>query len=205
MENLKARNQTRTEEILKDCNALLSGHFLLSSGRHGGQYMQCAKIQQYPELLEEITAMIAEQLKADIHIGGRQKLADIVVAPALGGIAFGYALARQLGTESIFTERVEGKMTLRRGFEIPAGARVIVAEDVITTGLSTREVIEVVESCKGIPVGAAAMVDRSGGTVQIGTPLVTAYSKQIPSYLPEECPLCADGDGPKLVKPGSRG
>jgi len=188
-------NQNRTEEILTECGALLNGHFLLTSGRHAGQYMQCAQVQQYPGCLEEIAEMIAS--------GFSQDEVDIVIAPAIGGIVIGYELARKLGAKSIFTERVDGKVTLRRGFEVPKGARVVVAEDVITTGLSTKEVIEVVNEYGGELVGIGVMVDRTGGDVQFGVKVVAAYSKEIGTYDPENCPLCKEGAQPP-IKPGSR-
>ena len=186
---------TNVEQILVDCQALLTGHFLLSSGRHAGQYMQCAKVQQYPQKLETIVKLLAG------GFAGVQ--ADIVVAPAIGGIVVGYELARQLGIKSIFTERVDGKVELRRGFELPAGARVIVAEDVITTGLSTREVVEAVHAHSAVLVGVGVMVDRTGGKLEFGqAKVVSAYSKEIISYPPEDCPLCKQNL--PLVKPGSR-
>ena len=188
-------SQNRAEEILTQCGALLNGHFLLTSGRHAERYMQCAKVQQYPKNLETIAKVIAEGFAGD-NI-------EIVIAPAIGGIVIGYELARQLGAKSIFTERVDGKVTLRRGFDIPKGARVVVAEDVITTGLSTKEVIEVVESYGGRLVGIGVMVDRTGGNVPFDAKVVAAYSKNIVSYDQESCPLCEEGAQPP-VKPGSR-
>ena len=187
--------QNNVEEILKQSQALLDGHFLLTSGRHAGQYMQCARVQQYPDRLEAIAKIIAEGFSGD--------RVDIVIAPAIGGIVIGYELARQLGAKSIFTERVDGKMELRRGFDIPKGARVIIAEDVITTGLSTKEVIDVAAAYGAEIVGVGVMVDRTGGNADLGAKIVSAYSRQISSYLPEECPICAQGELP-LIKPGSR-
>ena len=188
-------NQKRAEEILVACGALLTGHFLLTSGRHAGQYMQCAKVQQYPDRLEWMAKSIAE--------GFDGESVDFVVAPAIGGIVIGYELARQLGARSVFTERVDGKVELRRGFEIPKGARVIVAEDVITTGLSTKEVIDLATECGAQVVGVGVMVDRTGGNLSLGVKVVSAYSKEIASYPADACPLCQAG-GPPPVKPGSR-
>ena len=186
--------QNRAEQILTQCEALLNGHFLLTSGRHAGQYMQCAKVQQYPRRLEEIAEIIAEGFARDE--------VDVVVAPAIGGIVIGYELARKLGAMSIFTERVDGKVTLRRGFEIPKGAKVVIAEDVITTGLSTKEVIEVVNEQGGQLVGVGVIADRTGGNAPLDTKVVAAYSKNIISYEAQDCPLCKESGPP--VKPGSR-
>ncbi|MCL1987856.1 MAG: orotate phosphoribosyltransferase [Firmicutes bacterium] len=182
------------EQILTDCEAILHGHFLLTSGRHGDIYMQCAKVQQYPNHMELIAKAIAE--------GFQGETVDIVIAPAVGAIVFGYELARQLNAKAIFAERQDGKMTLRRGFEIPQGAKVVAAEDTITTGGSILEIIEIIRQNKANLLGAASIVDRTGGEINLGTKLVSAYSKKIISYTAEECPLCKAGE--PIVKPGSR-
>ena len=187
--------QNRAEEILTESGALLNGHFLLTSGKHAGQYMQCAKVQQYPKRLEEIAEIIAGGFAGD--------QVDIVVAPAIGGIVIGYELARKLGAKAIFTERVDGKVELRRGFEISKGAKVVIAEDVITTGLSTKEVIDVVNEHGGKLVGVGIIVDRTGGSIQLGTKVVSAYAKNITAYDPQDCPLCKESGQPP-IKPGSR-
>jgi len=184
----------KVEQILLETGALLTGHFLLTSGRHGAQYMQCAKVLQYPEHTAYITKVMAEEFK------GQE--VDIVLAPAIGGIVMGYELARALGAKSIFAERENGKMTLRRGFEIPKGAKVVIAEDVVTTGGSTREVMAIAEEHGADIIGTCVMVDRSGGALDFGVKFVSAYSKAIASYEPEECPLCKEGQ--PIVKPGSR-
>ncbi|MCL2580175.1 MAG: orotate phosphoribosyltransferase [Oscillospiraceae bacterium] len=185
----------KAEEILIESQALLTGHFLLTSGRHAGQYMQCARVQQYPDRLTWMAKPIAEGFAGD--------QIDIVVGPAIGGIVIGYELARQLGAKSVFTERADGKMELRRGFEIPKGAKVIVAEDVVTTGLSTKEVIEVCKQYGADVVGVGVMVDRTGGKLDFGVKFVSAYAREIASYTPEDCPICKAGEI-ALVKPGSR-
>ena len=185
----------RVEEILTAADALLTGHFLYASGRHGDKYMQCAKVQQYPEYMEEIAKTVAK--------GFEGVKVDYVLAPAVGGIVFGYELARQLKARAVFTERVEGKMVLRRGFELPVGTKVVVAEDVITTGGTVIEVIEVAKSMGADVVGAGSIVDRSGGKVDLGVKTVAALTTDIVSYAPEECPLCKQGI--PVVKPGSRG
>jgi len=184
----------QAEKILTETGALLSGHFKLTSGRHGAQYMQCAKVLQYPEHTAYIAQVIAEGFKGE--------KVDIVLAPAIGGIVIGYELARALGAKSLFTEREDGKMTLRRGFEIPKGAKVVIAEDVVTTGGSTREVIAIAKEYGANIIGACSMVDRTGGRLDLGVKFVAAYSKAMVSYDPDECPLCKEGL--PIVKPGSR-
>ncbi|MCL2420396.1 MAG: orotate phosphoribosyltransferase [Defluviitaleaceae bacterium] len=184
----------QAERILTECDAMLHGHFKLTSGRHGDVYMQCAKVQQYPEHMEAIAKIVAD--------GFKDQPVDIVVAPAVGAIVFGYELARQLNAKAIFAERVDGQMTLRRGFEIPKGAKVVAAEDTITTGGSIKEVMDIVRNSGGDLLGVGSIVDRTGGEIDLGARLVSAYSKKIISYLPEECPMCKEGK--PIVKPGSR-
>lgn len=188
-------NKDRVKEILKESEALSSGHFLLTSGRHSDNYMQCAKLLQNPKQTEEIIEGMASEFKED-NI-------DIVVGPAIGGIIISYEFARQLNTLSYFTERENNTMTLRRGFAIPEGSRVLVVEDVITTGGSVREVIDIVEKQGGVVVGVAVIVDRTGGKIDFGTKLVTAFSETLVSYAPDECPLCKEGKL-SLEKPGSK-
>lgn len=188
-------NKERVIEIFKETEVLLEGHFLLTSGRHSNQYMQCAKILQYPNYTEEIAKGLAEEFKDD--------QIDIVVGPAMGGIIIAYELARQLNCKNLFAEREDGKMTLRRGFTIPEGARVLVAEDVITTGGSVKEVIDIVKEQGGELAGVAVLVDRSNGNIDFGTKLRAALTVDVVSYEAEECPLCKEGKLP-LVKPGSR-
>ncbi|AOY74862.1 orotate phosphoribosyltransferase [Clostridium formicaceticum] len=185
----------RVIEILEKSEVLLQGHFLLTSGRHSNQYMQCAKILQYPEYTAEIAKGLAKEFQGD--------QIDIVIGPAMGGIIFSYELARQLKAKNLFAERENGKMTLRRGFSIPKGARVLVAEDVITTGGSVREVIDIVKEQEGEVVGVAVLVDRSNGSIDFGTKLRAALSTEVVSYDAEECAICKEGKLP-LVKPGSR-
>lgn len=185
----------RIEEILRDSGALLTGHFLYTSGRHGDKYMQCARILQNPAYAVELVSHLAAAFGSDA--------VDIVISPAVGGIIIGYELARQLGVAGLFAERENGVMTLRRGFEIPKGARVVVAEDVITTGGSVMEVIDIVKSAGGVLVGVGVLVDRSGGTIDFGVKTVAAHTAAIASYEADDCPICAAGDIP-LTKPGSR-
>ncbi|WP_026476616.1 orotate phosphoribosyltransferase [Alkaliphilus transvaalensis] len=188
-------SKERVLEILKASEVLLEGHFLLTSGRHSNQYMQCARILQYPWYTEEIAGGLAQAFKDDE--------VDIVVGPAMGGIIIAYEIARKLKAKNIFAERENGKMTLRRGFSIPKGARVVVAEDVITTGGSVKEVMEIVKEQGGEVVGVAVLVDRSNGTIDFGTKLQAALTTEVISYDAEDCPLCRELKTPP-VKPGSR-
>ncbi|WP_341876369.1 orotate phosphoribosyltransferase [Defluviitalea saccharophila] len=188
-------NKERAIEIFKETEVLLEGHFLLTSGRHSNQYMQCAKILQYPNYAEELAKGLAEEFKEDSI--------DMVVGPAMGGIIIAYELARQLNVKNLFTERENGKMTLKRGFTIPKGARVLVAEDVVTTGGSVFEVMDIVKEQGGEVAGVAVLVDRSNGTIDFGTKLRAALTADVISYEAEECPLCKEGKLP-IVKPGSR-
>ncbi|MBO8171111.1 MAG: orotate phosphoribosyltransferase [Bacillaceae bacterium] len=188
---------TRDEllNIFKETGVLKEGHFLLTSGRHSAKYMQCAQLLQYPDKAEKVCRDLAEAFQ-DQNI-------ETVVGPAMGGVIVAYETARQLGVKSIFTERENGKMTLRRGFNIEPGTRVLIVEDVVTTGGSVKEVIEVVEQAGGEIVGVAVMVDRSNGNVDFGYPLHALLPIEIETYLPEDCPLCKEGASP-AEKPGSR-
>ncbi len=182
-------------EIFRESGALLEGHFLLTSGRHSDRYMQCAQVLRFPDKTSKLCAVIAE--------GFRDEKIDLVIGPAMGGILVSYETARHLGLPSIFAERENGKMTLRRGFAIEPGAKVLVVEDVITTGGSVKEVIEVVKEQGGEIVGVGVLVDRSNGKIDFGYPLVSVLSMEVKSYEADTCPLCAEGKG-DLVKPGSR-
>lgn len=185
----------RMKEIFEELEVITYGHFLFTSGRHGDTYMQCAKLLKHPQYTEEIIEPIAAEFKDD-------KI-DIVVGPAIGGIIIAYEFAKQLGVQNFFAEREDGIMTLRRGFKIPKGARVLIVEDVITTGGSVTEVIDIVEEQGGQVVGVAVLVDRTGGKVDFGTKFVSGISEELISYSSEECPLCKEGELP-LVKPGSK-
>lgn len=185
----------RIIEILKETEVLTEGHFLLTSGRHSNQYMQCAKILQYPNYTGEIVGVLAKDYK-DLEV-------DYVVAPAIGGIIVGYELARQLGVKNMFAEREDGQMKIRRGFTLSKGAKVVVAEDVITTGGSVKEVIEAVKDQGAEVVGVAVLVDRSNGKVDFGVKLSSALAVDVQSWEEKECPLCIAGEK-ELIKPGSR-
>lgn len=181
-------------EIFLKTGALLNGHFLLTSGRHSSQYFQCAKVLQFPNYNEQICKTISESFK-DYEI-------DTVVSPAIGGVLVGQEVARQLGKRSIFAEREDKSLTLRRGFEIKPGEKVLVCEDVITTGGSVFEVIDIVKQNNAELVGVGVLVDRSNGKVNFGVPQVSTLKLEVVSYTPDDCPLCRQGI--PVVKPGSR-
>ena len=187
-------DRAEMERIFKQTGLMLEGHFLLTSGRHSNRYMQCAKLFQYPEYSEMICKDLAGRFAG-------QKI-DLVVGPAVGGIIMSYEMARQCNVPNIFAERENGVMTLRRGFSIPEGAKVLVVEDVVTTGGSVREVMDIVAEAKAEVVGVCVVVDRSGGKIDFGVPFEAAYETEIQSYEPSQCPLCEQGL--ELVKPGSR-
>ncbi|MBK8946563.1 MAG: orotate phosphoribosyltransferase [Ignavibacteriae bacterium] len=175
-------------------NALLEGHFLLTSGRHSNQYFQCAKVLQYPNYTEAICKVITDFFK-DYKI-------DLVISPAIGGIVVGQEVARQLNKKFIFAEREEKNLTLRRGFEIQEGENVLVCEDVVTTGGSVFEVIEIVKKANANVVAVGMIVDRSNGKVNFGVSQKSTIQLEVISYQPDECPICKT-DIP-LIKPGSR-
>ncbi|MFV0519818.1 MAG: orotate phosphoribosyltransferase [Lachnospirales bacterium] len=187
---------TKIEKILEKAEVLLNGHFILTSGKHSKQYMQCAKICQYPEYNSELAAYLVDEFK-------NQEI-DIVIAPAVGGIIFGYEVARQLKVKNLFAERENGKMTLRRGFEIQKGQKVLVVEDVVTTGGSVQDVIDVVKEHGGEVVGVGVLVDRSQGKADFGVPFKSVYKAQVEAFDPVDCPLCKEGHS-EAIKPGSRG
>lgn len=194
---ISTQNSSSPEEVLgifKESGALLEGHFLLTSGRHSNQYMQCAKVLQYPHHAARLGEALAQAFQG--------KGIDVVVGPAMGGILVAHEVGKALGTKALFTERENGVMKLRRGFELQPGERVLVVEDVITTGGSVREVLEVVNSYGAEPVGVGVLVNRSGGNVDFGVPLASLLEIQIESFEPENCPLCATGI--PAIKPGSR-
>lgn len=187
-------NREEILKILEKSGVLLKGHFLLTSGRHSGQYLQCAKLFQYPKYTEIITRELAKQFEnAEI---------DLIASPAIGGIILGYEVARQLNVRNIFIERENGKMALRRGFKINKGERVLVVEDVVTTGGSVKEVIDVIKENEGEVVGVGCIVDRSNGKYSFDEKLVSVIKFNIETYEAENCPLCKQ-DIP-VVKPGSR-
>ncbi|MEO8648090.1 MAG: orotate phosphoribosyltransferase [Acidobacteriota bacterium] len=187
--------QDQIVEHFRSCGALLEGHFLLSSGLHSRQYLQCAIALQYPADAQRFAMQIADHfLDAEIQT---------VASPAIGGLVLGYAVASALNVRFIWTERQNGAMTLRRGFTVKSDDRLLVVEDVVTTGGSTRECIAAIEDLGAAVVGAASLIDRSNGTADVGVPIVSLANFEVPSYTPASCPMCAFGSVPE--KPGSRG
>jgi orotate phosphoribosyltransferase len=178
--------------------ALLQGHFLLTSGLHSPRYLQCARVLMDPVLATRLGAELADRLRP--LLGGTA--AGAVVAPALGGVLVAHEVARALGCRGLFTERQDGAMTLRRGFTLEGGEPVVVVEDVITTGGSTREVVDAVTARGARVVAAGSLVDRSGGKVDLGVPRRSLLELEVPAYPADSCPLCAAGSKPE--KPGSR-
>jgi len=186
-----------TDSILgrfRETNALLEGHFVLSSGLHSSKYLQCALALQMPSDAAEFGRAIAERF-AGQHF-------DAVASPAIGGLVIGFATAQALGVRFIWTERQDGVMTVRRGFTVSEGERILVVEDVITTGGSTRECIAALQNQGANVVAAASIIDRSNGAADVGVPRISLVSLDVPSYSPDDCPLCAAGI--EAVKPGSR-
>ncbi len=186
--------QEMPREILTRLGALKQGHFRLTSGLHSDRYMQCAALFQFPKESEQLCAALAEKFAG-------QKI-DLVAGPALGGIIMAYEVARALGVPNIFSEREDGKMTFRRGFRVEAGQKVLVVEDVVTTGGSVKEVIGLVRAAGGEVVGVGSVVDRSGGKADFGVPFHALMTLEATNWKEEDCPLCKEGV--PIVKPGSR-
>ena len=181
-------------QLLRATGAVLEGHFLLTSGLHSGGYVQSAQALQYPQHAETLGSWIADSF-SDTAV-------DVVISPAVGGIVIGQEVARALKVRAIFGEREGGVMTLRRGFEVAAGERVLVVEDVTTTGGSVREIMQVAQERQGRIVGVGVILNRSPGQIDLGVPLHVLALLQIQNYQPDTCPLCQQGSQP--VKPGSR-
>jgi orotate phosphoribosyltransferase len=196
--NQSEKNQeghsTDVLEIFEKSGALLQGHFRLTSGKHSAQYMQCAQVLQYPHLAAHLGAELAKTWQS--------QGIETVIGPAMGGIIVAHEVAKALGVRSLFTERENGKMNLRRDFSLSPGEKVLVVEDVITTGGSVREVLEVVRKLGADPVGVGVLVDRSGGKESFGVPLTSLLQLNIEAFEPDECRLCREGI--PCVKPGSR-
>lgn len=186
-------------ELFRSTGAYLEGHFRLTSGLHSSTYLQCALVLQHPAAAEKLAGMLAEEIR---------KLSpariELVVAPALGGLIIGHEVARALGTRFLFTERdaATSQMTLRRGFTVGRGETAVVVEDVITTGGSTHDVVELLRAGGVNVVAAASIIDRSGGRADVGVPRAALATLQVAAHYPEECPLCQRGI--PVVKPGSR-
>lgn len=183
-----------TLAVFKSTGALLEGHFRLTSGRHSNTYFQCAKVLQYPEHLSEVCSQIANHF--------RNSGVETVISPAIGGIVVGTEVGRQLDVKTIFAERKDGAMTIRRGFSLTKGERVLVIEDVITTGGSVAEVISLIEAAGATLIGVGSVVDRSNGKVRLAENQYSVLTMEVVSYPPEECPLCKAGI--PVEAPGSR-
>ncbi len=185
-------------DVFRERGALLEGHFLLSSGLHSPRYLQCARVLMDPGLATRLGSELGEALRA--RLGGAAPSA--VIAPALGGVLVAHEVARACACLALFTERQDGTMALRRGFTLEPGEGVLVVEDVVTTGGSTREVMEVVRAHGARVLAVGSLVDRSGGRLDLGLPRTSLLTLEVPTWTAAECPLCAEGDEPS--KPGSR-
>lgn len=180
--------------VFRRSGALLEGHFRLSSGLHSPGYLQCALVLQHPREAEALGAALGNLVRS---LG-----AHTVMSPALGGVVIGQEVGRALGVRAIFAERADGALTLRRGFSLDAGEKVLIVEDVVTTGGSTRETMDVARASGAVVVGACAIVDRSGGKQGLDVPFHALLKMDVKTYQPDDCPLCKEGQ--PVVKPGSR-
>ena len=180
--------------IFEKYGALLNGHFKLSSGLHSEKYLQCALVLQYPDIAEELSKALAKNFSKDA--------VDVVIGPALGGVTLAYEVARAMGVRGLFTERQDGKMVLRRGFSISKGEKVLVVEDVVTTGGSTKEVIDLVKSFGANVVGVGSIIDRSGIKIDFGAPFKPLAKVEVETFQEDKCPLCKRQV--PITKPGSR-
>ena len=188
------------DEILtefRSVDALLEGHFLLSSGRHSAYYLQCARLLMNPERAGRIALAISQKIPRELR-----SEVQVVISPAMGGIIIGHEMGRALGVDAVFVERPDGVFGLRRGFSLAPGTKVLMVEDVVTTGLSSREAIAAIEAAGGVVVAAASVVDRSAGAVELGVPFYPLIELNFPTYAADELPpeLAAT----EAVKPGSR-
>lgn len=181
-------------KIFEVTDALLNGHFLLTSGRHSKEYFQCAKVLQYPEYTKQLCSIISNYF-SDVEI-------DTVISPAIGGLVVGQEVARQLNKKFIFAERDNKELTLRRGFALREGEKVLVCEDVVTTGGSVFETIEIINLNNADVAGVGFIVDRSNGKIDFGYSQVSVIKLNLKSFQPDECPYCLEGQ--ELIKPGSR-
>lgn len=188
-------SKERVLEVLKEAGVLMDGHFLLTSGRHSNKYLQCANIFRNTKYSEELCAALAEMYKDDN--------VDVVIGPAMGAILMAYEVSRHLNCENFFTEREDGKMTLRRGFAVKPGMNVLLVEDVVTTGKSVKEVVELLQSQGANVVGIGSIVDRTGGEIEFSVPFKSVISVDVKSWEAKDCPICKE-DKIELQKPGSR-
>lgn len=185
-------------DLFEKTGAYLRGHFRLTSGKHSGEYLQSALVLQHPAYAEQLGRLMAEAFRHAVP-----EPIQTVAAPALGGLIIGHEAARALGARFLFTERdVTGKMSLRRGFHFNPGETVVVVEDVVTTGGSAREVVEIAQAAGARVLAAGSIIDRSGGQASVGVPRVALATLQVSAHYPEQCPMCAEGT--PVVKPGSR-
>jgi orotate phosphoribosyltransferase len=191
-------DQDRVLDEFRAAGALLEGHFILSSGLHSATYLQCARVLMEASRADRLCAELRRRVIAEVGEG-----IDMVVSPAMGGVVVGYEMGRQLSVPAIFFERVDGTLTLRRGFDIPKKARCLMVEDIVTTGLSSRECIDGIRAEGGIVVAAACLIDRSGGSADVGVPLVSLAQLDIATYSPDELP--PELAAVEAIKPGSRG
>ena len=192
-------NKQDALQHFRDAGALLEGHFILTSGLRSPLYLQCAKVLMHPDRAAALCGALVRRMTDELGAGA----IDLVVSPAMGGVVVGYEMGRQLGCPAIFTERVDGSFELRRGFEISPGARVLMAEDIVTTGLSSRECIACIRELGGEVVAASCLIDRSDGKADVGVPLFALVGMDVPAYEADNLP-------PELaaipaIKPGSRG
>ena len=187
-------------KIFRDTSAYLNGHFRLTSGLHSAEYLQCALVLQHPAHAASLGAKLASELRS---LAQAERI-GVVVSPAMGGLIIGHEVAGALGTRFLFTERdpASGRMTLRRGFTLQPDEAAIVVEDVISTGGSTREVVDIVKAAGARPIAAGSIIDRSGGKAQVGVPRVALATLEVVAWQPEDCPLCRQGL--PVSKPGSR-
>ncbi|MGQ9789793.1 MAG: orotate phosphoribosyltransferase [Armatimonadota bacterium] len=181
-------------QIFRDCGAILHGHFRLSSGKHSDTYFEKFQVLQYPRYVQQLCGELAERFRAEP--------VDVVVGPTTGGVIIAYEVARQLGTRAIYAEREGQKRVLRRGFTLLPNERVLVVDDILTTGGSVREVLEMLEPYRVQLVGVGILVDRTGGQVLMDTRLEALLSLSVQSWQPEQCPLCQQGE--PITEPGSR-
>lgn len=180
--------------LFEKYGALLKGHFKLSSGLHSEKYLQCALVLQYPEVAEKLSRALAGKFS-------KEKI-DVVIGPALGGVTLAYEVARAVGVRGLFTERQDGEMVLRRGFSISKGEKALVVEDVVTTGGSTKEVIELVKSFGASVIGVGSIIDRSNATIDFNAPFEPLAKIEVETFQEDRCPLCKKGT--PITKPGSR-
>jgi len=190
--------QQEVLQAFRDTQALLSGHFELRSGLHSDQFFQCALLLQYPRIAEKLCAAVVAKMRAQL---GADFKVDAVISPALGGIPVGHEVGRAFGVRAIFAEKEQGKLVLRRAFQVKPGERFVVAEDVITRGGRVQEVVDIVTARGGIVAAIGVLVDRSGGTAKFDAPVISLVQMTPTTWQPAECPLCQQGG--KAIHPGS--